>query len=305
MRARKDIEDLIAQHRTVFAECHQILDNVQKRHRDFWRERAGHEVDLMVESRAKAVEFLSDPRPAHRSAALAMLMYEWKAAQDADFRKLCEALALYDPSDDVRQLALIDLGSCYEDTSDPRVGKLLAQIVVDSTLSDKIRAAAYSSLFALCGKRDENIDLFMNFQFSRDVDWQMVEQFLTDRPPASRTKRAAKYPAPLSESESEGVTFFEAGLKASTEGDPTRAVEAFSQAIQRMPMMAGTYLHRGRALAGLGRIKEALSDFTTAIELSPDSPTAYECRADAYSQLGRADLAELDRRTAQVLQRGV
>ena len=52
---------------------------------------------------------------------------------------------------------------------------------------------------------------------------------------------------------------------------------------------------RGRAYAGLGELRRAVSDYTKAINGWPGWAGPYESRADAYEQLGMEKKALADR----------
>ncbi|MBX9952427.1 MAG: tetratricopeptide repeat protein [Candidatus Obscuribacterales bacterium] len=58
------------------------------------------------------------------------------------------------------------------------------------------------------------------------------------------------------------------------------------------------YEARGNLLFKGGRVKEAITDYSKAIELLP-SATLYEQRAQAYEKMGRKDLASKDRKQAE------
>jgi tetratricopeptide (TPR) repeat protein len=61
------------------------------------------------------------------------------------------------------------------------------------------------------------------------------------------------------------------------------------------------YLHRGEAFARTGQHEKAIADFTEAIRLEPDVPTAYAWRAQSYRTLGDKDSAAQDKQKAQEL----
>jgi tetratricopeptide (TPR) repeat protein len=67
------------------------------------------------------------------------------------------------------------------------------------------------------------------------------------------------------------------------------------------PFVADAYIHRGTAFAGLGQHDNAIDDFTSAIELMPDAPTAYQWRAKSYRAMGDAKRAAEDEHKAHDL----
>lgn len=62
------------------------------------------------------------------------------------------------------------------------------------------------------------------------------------------------------------------------------AAELATQAIEQKPDLADAYLVRGQARGAMGQLKEAIADFTKAIELKP-AATIYLIRGNAYSEL--------------------
>jgi tetratricopeptide (TPR) repeat protein len=67
------------------------------------------------------------------------------------------------------------------------------------------------------------------------------------------------------------------------------------------PYVADAYVHRGVAFARMGQHDKAIADFTDAIHLAPDVPTAYEQRAQSYRATGDTKAAATDERTANDL----
>jgi peptidoglycan hydrolase-like protein with peptidoglycan-binding domain len=74
--------------------------------------------------------------------------------------------------------------------------------------------------------------------------------------------------------------------------------EAIRLAPKRRPY---AFNNLGRALLGLGNNQDAISAFTTAIELKSHLASAYFGRAKAYSQSGKSDLARTDFETVLAL----
>ena len=65
----------------------------------------------------------------------------------------------------------------------------------------------------------------------------------------------------------------------------TEAIRLFSEALQHDPNNGEIYHNRGMAYSSLERWREAASDFSRAIALSPH-PSSYEQRGMAYYQIG-------------------
>jgi tetratricopeptide (TPR) repeat protein len=68
---------------------------------------------------------------------------------------------------------------------------------------------------------------------------------------------------------------------------PELASELFGQAIAQRPNFAEAYNNRGAALADLGRLEDALSDYDHAIALQADHFGAHNNRGAALARLGR------------------
>ncbi len=78
------------------------------------------------------------------------------------------------------------------------------------------------------------------------------------------------------------------------------AMTCLTNLLKRNPEDDAGYEARGKVQVKLGRLKEAIADYTRAIQLIP-SPTVYKERAAVYEKMGRKDLAEKDRHEAERL----
>jgi len=157
----------------------QCPDDIQK----CWLQRVGPtQLGAMLADRQSAERMLSDPDPTLRDVALSVLAYHW--GRDAQLAARCEELAVSDPDNGVRSTALHCLSSCYGNTSDSRVGQLLARMVRDEAQSMKVRIAAYEGLFHVRGVpphlRPISLEKLLRgdqFRFPEDVDWAFVDSF--------------------------------------------------------------------------------------------------------------------------------
>ena len=70
-------------------------------------------------------------------------------------------------------------------------------------------------------------------------------------------------------------------------GDHETAVNAFDEATRRAPDYAEAWLHKGLALAVLGRAEEALAAHLQVVRLRPDDPEARLHQAASLRALGR------------------
>ena len=77
-------------------------------------------------------------------------------------------------------------------------------------------------------------------------------------------------------------------------GQYESAVADCRGAIRLAPKRPYAFANLGRALLGLGNNQDAISAFTTAVELKSNFVSAYLGRAKAYSQLAKSDLARTD-----------
>ena len=165
----------------------QTLDPVQRVKAwlaSYWRKDAGSSVDKMLQDRTDAEYQLTNPDWKVRCTALSILQLHWGAGTDANFGARCEDLGLHDLHPQVRSCALIQLGMCFENTNDLRIGKLLAQVVLDETQPDQPRRGAYLGLYDLRGRSFEwagaRADPPSILRIPEDVDWSFVKSFLED-----------------------------------------------------------------------------------------------------------------------------
>ncbi|MCC7530104.1 MAG: tetratricopeptide repeat protein [Candidatus Melainabacteria bacterium] len=76
------------------------------------------------------------------------------------------------------------------------------------------------------------------------------------------------------------------------------AITCLNNLLGRNPEDDAGYEARGKVQVKLGRLKEAIADYSRAIQLIP-SANVYKERAAAYEKLGRKDLAEQDLKEAE------
>jgi hypothetical protein len=76
--------------------------------------------------------------------------------------------------------------------------------------------------------------------------------------------------------------WFDEGYKNYQEGNPEKAVEAFSKVISINSKEARVYLYRGIVYNTMGMYDKAISDYDTAITLNPDYAEAYNNKGWAY-----------------------
>ena len=76
------------------------------------------------------------------------------------------------------------------------------------------------------------------------------------------------------------------GRRAHNEGDYRKAVEAYTEAIERDGTYSNDYFWRAEAYYELGEHKKAIEDYTTAIVQNPKYVTAYNNRGFTYNKFG-------------------
>jgi Flp pilus assembly protein TadD len=69
------------------------------------------------------------------------------------------------------------------------------------------------------------------------------------------------------------------------------AIEAFNEAIELDPNLAGFYTMRGYCYSRIEKYKEALDDLNKAVELDPEDPQNYTLRGAVFGIIGNQALA--------------
>lgn len=136
---------------------------------------AGAYFSEMEASFERTVARLSEPDPKARIAALFMIREYWKTFPD--FKEVCEKLAFEDEDSEVRNYALSSLCRVGYGTYDSRLGKRLAELVLDNGQPDLRRRVAYTALRAVWRNLgpEQAAD---EFRFPEDVDWAFVQSFV-------------------------------------------------------------------------------------------------------------------------------
>jgi tetratricopeptide (TPR) repeat protein len=217
-----------------------------------------------------------------------MINFYW--GRTPEFSAICERHALEDPDFEVRRAAVLLLGTCYRGTHDARIGRLIADMVLDSTQPDRWRKAAYQSLFSLVGRRFRD---FLVFQFPEDVDWTFVKAFLEEHPLPSEIERMCLEAPFLDKKTCIALLSMEKAKLTLEQGELEDAIGHLTEVIRNM-QGAGAYLLRGQAFLKLGRFDEAVEDFTKSLQIRPNSVKAHLGRSQAYEGKGLADLAKRD-----------
>jgi len=87
---------------------------------------------------------------------------------------------------------------------------------------------------------------------------------------------------------------FDAGVAAYITYNFRKSVGLLSQVIKLEPQFTLAYVSRGAAYLKLGKLEEAIADFSAAIELNPKYARAYYLRGLAYDKRNHTARAYLD-----------
>ena len=116
--------------------CRDIIRSVKQDERRTAENLAGPFLEQMLHSLPAAESLLANPDAKVRLAALLILRQNWKPV---NFRQICENLALKDPDEQVRDVAVISLGRFYHGTNDADVGRFVANLVHDPSRTTRMR----------------------------------------------------------------------------------------------------------------------------------------------------------------------
>jgi tetratricopeptide (TPR) repeat protein len=82
------------------------------------------------------------------------------------------------------------------------------------------------------------------------------------------------------------LAYYNRGVTYDKLDNHRQAIEDFSRAIEIYPGFADPYYNRGIVYAGLGNYRQAMEDFSRVIEIKPSFARAYTNRGNAYQELG-------------------
>lgn len=136
--------------------CDHVSIATRKLLYDFWRNVAGPELEMLLDSREYALRQLESESIHLQIAALSICHHHWHCRDDNAFQMRC--LALLDPMFDcgVRCVAASALGFCFEGTRNSRAQITLAAVVLDkhspSQLSHTAICAMHQIEYAWSGQ---------------------------------------------------------------------------------------------------------------------------------------------------------
>jgi len=133
---------------------------------------------LKVDARSCIESFLSHPSPVLRAASMKVLALHWKL-RDYTERVLWSLASDAEP--DCRRAAALSLGSLYEGTRDPHIGRELVAALTRHHEEEDVRWASYYALLDLDGRQRANRPLpIREFDPPRDVDPEILAAYGED-----------------------------------------------------------------------------------------------------------------------------
>jgi tetratricopeptide (TPR) repeat protein len=275
--------------------------------RNRWRQWAGSLFDEILQSVEATSRHLENPDSNVRICCADVLVNHWKVPPESEHARRIEQLAFRDADPVVRSVVLFDIAKCYLGTDDVHLGKSMALVVKDSAAATDERRSAYRGLFSLRdlpfgGSFDKMMQQSDNLpRIPEDVDWSFVETFLVEGRQPSPVDPLTRMLSILSPDEREFYQKVQPAKNALEAGDDEEAIPLLSEAIEILPDAPGLFRMRAQALAKLGRLDDAIGDWTQAIALVPFLSTPYYERGLLYQQKGEFKLAKTDFETARDL----
>jgi hypothetical protein len=135
---------------------------------------AGSRLDEMLASAEETVKDLTNPNPGIREVAVQLAYRHWGLTTLAS---VYEQMARSDPSQEVKETAIRAVGTCYARTKNPRIGRLLAEIVRDPELILGIRLTAFVSLLRVHRNLDYTGKSPLVPVCLEDIDWEFVDAY--------------------------------------------------------------------------------------------------------------------------------
>jgi hypothetical protein len=139
-------------------------------------ELAGSHLETMLCGQKETIEYLDNPDPRLRRAALWLAHGHWQITTLLATKY--ENMAALDPACEVRAEAIVALGNCHALTRDTRIGHFLAGIVRDGNLPSELRLSAFHALVCVHGLTNYPNRSIGCAQSVEEVDWELVAEYL-------------------------------------------------------------------------------------------------------------------------------
>jgi len=142
-----------------------------------WRkEKGGARLPLLLNSQEETLRCLDDPDPNIRELGIHLAVDHWSLCHRISER--CEEMAVADPSNAVRCMAIGALGRCHRGKKNARVGSIIASVVLDPNSSFEERKSAYLSLVLVEGNNQRYSISQVLLDFPNTIDWVLVNNYL-------------------------------------------------------------------------------------------------------------------------------
>jgi HEAT repeat protein len=180
---KSELDKMIAQNKEAIAFSARFSAELASRSQSKLVEMAGSTLDRMRRSPAEAIAFLEDSDWKIRWAAIQVLRDNWGLQNAVDVTLALKKTALTDPTARVRAAAFAAISKLYERTDEPRIGKLLASVVLNENEPYEVRCAAHNGLHVLRGLAVPTWPGLAAipptpFRIPEDIDWDFIRSYL-------------------------------------------------------------------------------------------------------------------------------
>jgi vesicle coat complex subunit len=177
-KALADSPNIKSEIELLLKEVREMLATMAESRAKYLTKVAGKHLGILA-SPDDIMSYLNDQNPKVRQAALVISSERWPL--NPAIAKTCEHLALNDPIAEVRAEAAGSLGTCFANSFNSRVSRLLAGILIDEQNPRILRLSAYVALLEVQGKSLLNFTPTLrdirDFRFPEGVHWRFVEEF--------------------------------------------------------------------------------------------------------------------------------
>lgn len=173
--SKQEIEELLRKFEELEADVKGLAEKVDPHVENRLRKLAGAHYDTMLVDKEKTTAFIAHPDPSIREAAVQLAYQHWEIKDELSAKY--EELALSDPSEGVREVAISALGRVYSRTKDARIGRLLAGIVRGEETGEQSRLTAFVSLLLIHGMSDYTGPAPPVPTSLDEIDWAFVDLY--------------------------------------------------------------------------------------------------------------------------------